>query len=255
MINQNNSQRHGFQPPKPALCFQKRTASHETGFTVLELLVVICIIAILAALLFPTFTLAREKAHQASCASNMRQLGIAAMLYAQDHDEHLPGATDGPVGVNRSGGWVFYSQYQESGTPSVFDVTKGSVFPYVRDIRIYICPSDGQNQASGDSYAINACVDAAVPHGGVRAGKQLAAFDKPSAWMLFGEEATGNYQTTSTNDGYFNYAFDNFSERHSGGQNVTFLDGHTRWYITSDIIANSLQTGGENPTAVCQYQP
>src|ERR1700674_1534974 len=59
----------------------------RSGFTLIELLVVIAVIAILAAILFPVFAHAREKARQATCTSNMKQLGQVMMMYAQDHDE------------------------------------------------------------------------------------------------------------------------------------------------------------------------
>jgi prepilin-type N-terminal cleavage/methylation domain-containing protein len=64
------------------------------GFTLIELLVVIAIIAILAAILFPVFAKAREKARQSSCLNNQRQIAVAMLMYAQDHDETLPDASN-----------------------------------------------------------------------------------------------------------------------------------------------------------------
>jgi len=62
----------------------------RNGFTLIELLVVIAIIAILAAILFPVFARAREKARQTSCLSNLKQLSLAILMYAEDYDETLP---------------------------------------------------------------------------------------------------------------------------------------------------------------------
>src|SRR5207237_5835618 len=68
-----------YQPPEP-----------RRGFTLIELLVVIAIISILAAIIFPVFAAAREAARKTSCMSNLRQLGKAVMMYAQDNGEVLP---------------------------------------------------------------------------------------------------------------------------------------------------------------------
>jgi len=63
------------------------------GFTLIELLVVIAIIAILAAILFPVFARAREQARKTTCASNMKQIATATLMYAQDYDELFPGSS------------------------------------------------------------------------------------------------------------------------------------------------------------------
>src|SRR5262245_54771867 len=62
----------------------------QRAFTLIELLVVIAIIALLAAILFPVFSRARDNARRASCQSNLKQIGIGMMQYAQDYDDRLP---------------------------------------------------------------------------------------------------------------------------------------------------------------------
>ena len=91
------------------------------GFTLIELLVVIAIIAILAAILFPVFAQAREKGRQASCLSNMKQLGTSISMYAQDYDEVFP------PGVESN--WSFATWIR-------------TTQPYVKNIQVYRCPSD-----------------------------------------------------------------------------------------------------------------
>src|SRR5204862_7715705 len=67
-----------------------RPWSARAAFTLIELLVVIACIAVLAAILFPVFAQAREKARSITCASNLKQLSVAWLMYAQDYDEALP---------------------------------------------------------------------------------------------------------------------------------------------------------------------
>src|SRR5579884_4107684 len=73
-------------------------AQPQAGFTLIEMLVVIAVIAILAAILFPVFAQAREKARQIACLSNMRQAGLAFSMYTQDYDENcLPQEVHSPI--------------------------------------------------------------------------------------------------------------------------------------------------------------
>jgi prepilin-type N-terminal cleavage/methylation domain-containing protein len=112
-------------------------SSFRRGFTLIELLVVIAIIAILAAILFPVFAQAREKARQASCTSNMKQIGLAILMYAGDYDEQLPWGYADPV---RTTWYDLVEPYVKVGASGFgFVSATGVQRPF------YICPSF-QNQ-------------------------------------------------------------------------------------------------------------
>ncbi|MFN3649772.1 MAG: prepilin-type N-terminal cleavage/methylation domain-containing protein [Armatimonadota bacterium] len=100
----------------------KRTGS-RTGFTLIELLVVIAIIAILAAILFPVFAQAREKARQATCQSNLKQMGNAFTMYAQDYDETLP------------------YNYHYNSARNMLWWWEDDLQPYAKSYQIFVCPS------------------------------------------------------------------------------------------------------------------
>lgn len=229
----------------------------RAAFTLIELLVVIAIISILAGLLFSAFFSAREQARQISCASNMRQLGFAFTQYIQDYDEILPGAAaGGDPGVGQAG-WIYYSVYDNSGTGgSRFDVTRGSLYPYIKNAQAYICPDDANGQASGDSYAYNSCLTVPGATTSMWPGKALSSIKDAASTMMATEE--GDSSSRSTNDGLFNmfnsdyatdptvtgYDYGAFATRHSGGCNLLFVDSHVKWGLATSASTLASPTGG-----------
>lgn len=118
----------------------------KNGFTLIELLVVIAIIAILAAILFPVFAQAREKARTISCVSNVRQMGTAALMYAQDYDENMVPAgsryahTPIPDIECAQGDTSCFNDAYWTRPRAWVDWTV-MVYPYVKNSGMYACPS------------------------------------------------------------------------------------------------------------------
>lgn len=108
--------------------------SRKSAFTLIELLVVIAIIAILAAILFPVFARAREKARQASCTSNLKQMGLALRMYVQDYDERWP-QNDYDDGSGCCSTTTVPIRFAWNGWIS------NALRPYTKNQAIYECPS------------------------------------------------------------------------------------------------------------------
>jgi prepilin-type N-terminal cleavage/methylation domain-containing protein/prepilin-type processing-associated H-X9-DG protein len=109
--------------------------SRPRGFTLIELLVVIAIIAILAAILFPVFAQAREASRKASCQSNMKQIGIALLMYAGDYDETFPWSHNPLAHVSGKGWYDLIEPYVRVGA-------EGAAVGWQRKkVAFYTCPS------------------------------------------------------------------------------------------------------------------
>jgi prepilin-type N-terminal cleavage/methylation domain-containing protein/prepilin-type processing-associated H-X9-DG protein len=122
----------------------------RSAFTLIELLVVIAIIAILAAILFPVFAQAREKARAISCLSNTKQIGTAAMMYAQDYDETLV-----PAGMRyaHQHDLCLDGNTNFDGNPHAWVDWETPLVPYIKTTQVFICPDRREFGCAG--YAMN----------------------------------------------------------------------------------------------------
>jgi prepilin-type N-terminal cleavage/methylation domain-containing protein/prepilin-type processing-associated H-X9-DG protein len=128
---------------EPRVPFGKRR-----GFTLIELLVVIAIIAILAAILLPVISRCEEQARVTQCISNMKQLGLAWVIYANDNNDFLP--HNWALGNNPPHSWCMDTPEMSSSPTDVTAVTNGTLFPYAVQLRIYHCP---------DAHSVNGRIE------------------------------------------------------------------------------------------------
>jgi len=199
-------------------CVRTGQRQAPRGFTLIEMLVVIAVIAILAALLFPVFSQAREKARQASCASNVRQLALGLLMYVQGHDETLP-----PVAYGTEGG-----------SEDSVVLWAEMVAPYLKSDRVRLCPSD--SSGSRNSYGLNelAFADLSDPNSLRVPIRTLGAFQTPADTVMLGEVGTADDLTTPRRDAYKlvapSYPLNDDADarpaaRHLGRVNLSFMDG------------------------------
>jgi prepilin-type N-terminal cleavage/methylation domain-containing protein/prepilin-type processing-associated H-X9-DG protein len=192
------------------------------GFTLIELLVVIAIIAILAAILFPVFARAREKARQTSCLSNVKQMGLGAMMYVQDYDEIMFHRCSGTWG-----GAPPATIYWAPRTPT----EPGLILPYVKNYQMFFCPSEPSRRGYGYNISLG--------------GVALAKIYTPAEKVLFADDTFGNLTLYSPSQGVANWGA-NFVDppgstgaaivwgtncpfgRHNEMVNVAFCDGHAK---------------------------
>src|SRR5436190_11448485 len=226
----------------------------RTAFTLVELLVILAIIAILASLLLPALTKAKAKAQGVFCLSNTRQLGLAWLLYADDHNGRLAynlGGSTGPrkIAPRTTLNWVnnIMNWKVDSDNTNLAPILEGSLAPYVsKAALIYRCPADhvlstAQREAGWServrSYSMNAMIGDAgeVSKSGSNVNNpeyvqffNLSQIAHPLGIFVFLDE-----HPDSINDGYFlnqadyQWWIDLPASFHNGAAEFSFAVGHS----------------------------
>jgi prepilin-type N-terminal cleavage/methylation domain-containing protein/prepilin-type processing-associated H-X9-DG protein len=231
------------------------TRSSRAGFTLIELLVVIAIIAILAAILFPVFAKAREKARQITCASNMKQFGLAFMQYSQDNDEYFPKSN---TGGSPELGWAY------------------AVYPYTKSPTMYACPDEsdaaqnigvinGATCLDGNpgpnyvpicapiSYAMNNYIGSDNWTNGSQ-GMLLGYINSPANKILLGEMIpNGGSNPRQDGMGWNDWPPNNVFTKdgfagHTQNMNLLFCDGHVKSQLPVNTVNNVSEWGGFSDT-------
>jgi prepilin-type N-terminal cleavage/methylation domain-containing protein/prepilin-type processing-associated H-X9-DG protein len=204
------------------------------AFTLIELLVVIAIIAILMAILIPALNRAREQGKRAVCLSNLKQLALAWIMYADDNDDVLVNGAVGYSNVNMQWGdhrgekaWV--DTYSTTWDTAVQGIKNGALWPYVKELNIYRCPTGRRGEAL--TYSIMFSMNAVnhTPTQGVRGAfiKKRSEITNPAPAyrLVFIDEG---YMTPDAYAVYYDQElwWDDPPVRHGDGTTLSFADGH-----------------------------
>jgi prepilin-type processing-associated H-X9-DG protein/prepilin-type N-terminal cleavage/methylation domain-containing protein len=223
----------------------------EVAFTLIEVLVVVAIIAILAALLLPALAQGKEQARRANCISNFRQLHLAWKLYTDDNNGMLPwnnydAPRTGSLGeLDWVAGWFVpcneTSDQRDATNVLLLTTIQGCIGTYLKEPKVFKCPSDqsiakikGYTYPRVRSVAMNHLMDGQADSSGPFYGygtETLLAAHPPveSGWVFMDTHAdslgTGLFLVPPANEphkGWNNLP----ASRHNGGATVGFADGH-----------------------------
>jgi prepilin-type N-terminal cleavage/methylation domain-containing protein len=219
-----------------------RSLTTPNGFTLVELLVVIGIIAALIAMLMPALSASRARVQQVRCESNLRQLLLATSMYENDYHQCLPWPNWGSASFP---GWL----YKNPNLSQQSDVTAGVLYSYLLDQNVYHCPLDTPPYSTGPynttgtthnltSYLMNGAVCGYKNVTAAGAEPPIAKIGKMAAdAILLWEADEQNTSSNSWNDGSSYPSEEGITLRHIGkGGSIGCFDGHVEFITSADFL-------------------
>jgi general secretion pathway protein G len=214
----------------------------KRAFTLIELLTALGIIALLTAVLVPVFFLARGKARDSTCISNLQQIGAAVALYAQDNDQQFPygnDPTDSNTNIWQLGTGEFWPLAHN--LPPLTQVLS----PYIKDKEVWHCPADTGYDAidTYSFYPLNARPTSYDAFGTSYDYHTLLALEHKTIAGVAGYDSNtppgehGPAEIPMIFDGYGHWhASGDYLDLASGRYNVLHVDGHVKQLTTQTLI-------------------